>query len=350
LPTIKYLLENNAKIILMSHLGSPGGKTDEKLRLSPIQDKLTELLDLSVVKANDCIGEEIEEWTKEMQIGEILLLENLRFHAGEEENDEKFAAQLAKLGDIYVNDAFGVCHRAHASVSVITKFIPPYAGLLLEKEIEILAKAIESPEKPLAVIIGGAKVLTKIKVIKKFLDIADNILLGGALANTVLHAKGLAIGSSFIDKKAIEKIKEFEITSAKLHLPVDAVVSTDKSGRAEARIEPIGKIGEKELILDIGPETEALFGEIVKAAKTVVWNGPMGLFETEKFSHGTKAITLSIISCGCYSIIGGGETVAFINKNSWTDKFSHVSTGGGAMLKFLAGERLPGLETLERHE
>lgn len=347
LPTIKYLLGNNAKIILMSHLGKPDGKAVEGLRLGPIQDKLTEILDLSVAKADDCVGEKIEKWIAGMQTGEILLLENLRFHKGEKENDEKFAGQLARLGDIYVNDAFGTCHRNHASVSAITKFLPSYAGLLLEKEIEVLTKAIENPEKPLAVIIGGAKVSTKIKVIKKFLDIAENILLGGALANTVLHAQGLAIGKSFVEEAALEKIKDFNITDTKLHLPVDAVVSKNKSGQEEAIIEPVGKIGEDKLILDIGPETEELFGEIIKSAKTVIWNGPMGLFETEKFSRGTRMVASAIISCGCHSIVGGGETIAFINKNGWTDKFFHVSTGGGAMLKFLAGEKLPGIEALE---
>jgi len=346
-PTIEYLIKNNAKVILMSHLGESQGKKDEKLSLGSVGEKLAEYLNCPVAKADDCIGEEIKKQTHEMKAGEIILLENLRFHQEEKENDENFAKELSKLGDIYVNDAFSVCHRLHASVVAITKYIPSYAGLLLEKEVAVLKKALENPEHPLAVVIGGAKISTKIKVIANFLDIADNILLGGALANTVLHAKCLAIGKSLIEEEMVAEIKNFEITNTKIHIPVDTIVSTDTTGQGEVRIAPVGKTKEDELILDIGPETKELFVRIIKNAETIVWNGPMGLFEKENFAHGSKAIAKAIAESSAYTIVGGGETICLINELGLIDKFSHVSTGGGAMLKFLAGEKLPGITALE---
>lgn len=350
IPTIEYLIKNNAKVILMSHLGSPKGEIIESLRLGQVQDKLMEYLDLSVVKADDCVGEKIEEWTREMKPGEILLLENLRFHKEETANDEGFAKALAKMGDIYVNDAFAVCHRNHASLSSITKYLPSYAGLSLESEIEALTKAMQQPEHPLAIIIGGAKISTKIKLVKNFLNLADDILLGGALANTVLHAKGIAIGKSIVEKEMVQEVKNLEITNTKIHIPVDTVVSTDKNGEEESREAPVGKMEENELILDIGPETENLFSQVIKSAKTIIWNGPVGLFEIDKFAHGTEVVARAVANCQCYSIVGGGETVSYINKLGLADKFSHISTGGGAMLKFLAGEKLPGIEALKRYE
>jgi len=346
IPTIEYLIKNNAKVILMSHLGDPKAGVEEKLRLGPVQDKLMEYLDLSVVKADDCIGSEIEKWTQKMDVGEILLLENLRFHKEEKENDENFAKELAKMGDIYVNDAFSVCHRDHASVVAITKFLPSFAGLLLEKEMAVLKKAMEAPEHPLAIIIGGAKISTKIKIVKKFLNLADDILLGGALANTVLRAKGIAIGKSIVEEEMVQDVKNLEITNTKIHIPVDTVVSVDKGGKEESREAPVGKMEENELILDIGPETENLFSQVIKNAKTIIWNGPVGLFEIEKFAHGTEAVARAVANCQCYSIVGGGETICYINKLGLADKFSHISTGGGAMLKFMAGEKLPGIEAL----
>ncbi len=346
IPTIEYLIKNNAKVILMSHLGDPKAGVEEKLRLGPVQDKLMEYLDLSVVKADDCIGSEIEKWTQKMDVGEILLLENLRFYKEEKENDENFAKELAKMGDIYVNDAFSVCHRDHASVVAITKFLPSFAGLLLEKEMAVLKKAMEAPEHPLAIIIGGAKISTKIKIVKKFLNLADDILLGGALANTVLRAKGIAIGKSIVEEEMVQDVKNLEITNTKIHIPVDTVVSVDKGGKEESREAPVGKMEENELILDIGPETENLFSQVIKNAKTIIWNGPVGLFEIEKFAHGTEAVARAVANCQCYSIVGGGETICYINKLGLADKFSHISTGGGAMLKFMAGEKLPGIEAL----
>ncbi len=347
LPTLNYLLENKAKIILMSHLGDPAEAVDESLRLLPVRDKLQELLKQPVIMANDCIGGKVKEIAQKLQEKEILLLENLRFHKEEKNNDENFAKELAGLGDVYVNDAFAVSHRKHSSLVAITKFIPSCAGLLMEKEISVLEKVMKQPEHPLAVIIGGAKVATKIKLIKNFLNVADDVLLGGALANTVLHAKGIAIGKSIIEEEMVEEVKNLEITNTKIHIPVDAIVSTDKSGGAQARIAPVGKTEESELILDIGPETENLFAEVIKNAKTIIWNGPMGLFEKEKFAHGTEVIARAVAGGKCYSVVGGGETICYINKLGLADKFSHISTGGGAMLKFLAGEKLSGLAALE---
>ena len=346
LPTIKYLVEKRAKIILMSHLGNPGGTEDKSLSLAPVRDCLQNLLKQPVILANSCIGGEVEEIAQKLEPGEILLLENLRFYKEEKDNDENFAKELAKLGDIYVNDAFAVSHRKHASLVAITKFLPSYAGLLLEKEINVLGKTMNAPEHPLVAIIGGAKIKTKLKLVKSFLNVADDIILGGALANTVLHAKGIAIGKSIIDEEMVEEVKNLEITNTKIHIPVDAIVSIDKNGEAPAREAPVGKTAENEFILDIGPETENLFTEVIKNAKTIIWNGPMGLFEKDKFVHGTESITRAVSDCRCYSIVGGGETVCYINKLGLAEKFSHISTGGGAMLKFLAGEKLPGLEAL----
>ena len=347
LPTINYLREQRAKIILMSHLGRPNGKVEKSLRLDPVQKKLSQDLGILVKKINDCIGFEALDASKNLNSGEILLLENLRFHLDEEKNDENFARQLAELGDIYVNDAFGACHRAHASVVGITKFLPSYAGFLLHKEINVLSKITETPARPLTVVLGGAKISTKIKLIQEFLGKADNIILGGALANTALHAKGIAIGKSFFEEEMVIEVQKFDITNTKMHMPVDAVVSTDRSGdKKKCRVAPIGNTKKDEMILDIGPDTEKLYDRIIQNSKTIIWNGPMGLFEIKAFNHGTRAIAESIIRSSAFSVAGGGETITFLNEVDLFNKFSHVSSGGGAMMEFLAGNRLPGLEAL----
>jgi len=349
LPTIKYLLEQNAKIILSSHFARPEGKIIELMRLQSVQKRLSEYLGLPIKKADDCVGAEVENLVNQLNSGEILLLENLRFHPEEEANDDEFAKKLAALAEIYVNDAFGASHRAHASIVNITKYLPSYAGLLLQKEIEVLSKVLLNPERPLTVVIGGAKISTKMKLIEEYLKRADHIILGGALANTVLHAQGIAVGKSLIEEEVIPELKKLQLTDTKLHIPVDVVTSQDKTGQAEIKINPVGRTGEGELILDIGPETEKIFNSVVKASKMVIWNGPMGLFEVEKFSHGTKAMAESISNCSsCFSIIGGGETTCFVEKYGLIDKFSHVSTGGGAMLEFLSGKELPGIEALKK--
>lgn len=306
IPTIEYLIREGTKVILMSHLDDPGGKIIENLRLDKVQEKLMEYLDLSVTKAEDCVGKEIERWTKSMRRGEILLLENLRFHKEEEANDANFAKELSKLGDTYINEAFSVCHRAHASIVDLPKYLPSGAGLLLEKEIEVLTNLMESPEKPLLAIIGGKKVETKVKLIDKISEISDFVLIGGLI------------------KKEIEQKKIKLKNPQKIISPVDDI-----------------------LTFDIGPKTIEHFKEKIFQAKTILWNGPLGMTEEEEFTKGSKEIAKAIIESGAFSIIGGGETIEFINRIGLVDKFSHVSTGGGAMLAFLAGEKLPGIEVLK---
>ncbi len=347
LPTINWLIENGAKVILMSHLGDPKGQIVENLKMDVIQQRLTEYLDLSVVKAPDCIGKEIEEWTKEMKGGEILLLENLRFHKEEEENDSRFAKKLDVLADIYVNDAFGTCHRNHASIAGVPKILPAFAGFLVEKEVKSLDKIIKSPQKPIVAIMGGAKVSTKIKLMEKLLVHVDHLLVGGVLANTILKAKGLALGKSKADDSMIEEIKKLAITDTKFHLPIDVVISTDFSGEKETKTKGPAAVDGEEIILDIGPNTLELFGGIIKKAKVVFWNGPMGFYEKEKFAQGTILIAKMVAESQAYSIIGGGDVISILDKLNLTDKISHISTGGGAMLAYIAGEELPGIKALE---
>ncbi|MFH1462144.1 MAG: phosphoglycerate kinase [bacterium] len=306
LPTIKYLIEKGARVILMTHLGRPGGRVVENLRITPIQEKIIEHLGLPIAKAKDCIGLEVEKQVQEMQPGEILLLENLRFHKEEEEGDSGFAKELAKLGDIYINDAFGACHRAHASVVEITKHLPSGAGFLLEKEIKVLTELMESPQKPLVAVVGGAKVETKAGLINKISAVADFVLLGGLISKE-MKEKGISLDCP-------EKIVK----------PLD-----DVEGK------------------DIGRKTRELFRQKILLAKTVFFNGTLGMTEKEEFSLGTKAILQAIIDSQTFSVVGGGETVEFIQKLGLTDRFNHVSTGGGAMIAFLAGEKLPGIKALK---
>jgi len=310
IPTIEYLLKKNAKVILMSHLGRPDGQIAESLRLTPIQDKLTEYLDVSITKAKDCIGKEVEEWVNRMAPGEVLLLENLRFHKGEEENNPDFAASLAKLGDIYINDAFGASHRAHASIVGIPKILPSGIGLLFKKEIEVLENLLGNPPKPLIGIIGGIKVESKSKVIDRISEKADWILVGNRIQEE-------------IEKKNITfKYRE------KIIMPVDG-------------------LGEGENIYDIGPKTIDLFKEKISSAKAIFWSGPLGMIENEAYQRGSREIAKAIIESGAFSVAGGGETAEFIHSIGLEDNFSHISTGGGAMLEFLSGDKLPGLEILE---
>lgn len=309
LPTIEYLIKERAMIILMSHLGRPKGEVQDNLRLEPVRKKLSQLLGLEIKMAPDCTGGEVEKMVKEMKPGEIVLLENLRFRKEEEENDENFSRELAKLAKIYINDAFAVCHRAHASVVGVAKLLPSGIGFLLEKEITILKKMMENPEKPLIAIIGGKKVETKARVINKISEVADFILISGLIKKEI-ETKGTILSH-------VEKI-----------------------------VKPVDEYGEGR---DIGPKTIEIFKEKIKAAKTVFWSGPFGKIEEEEFARGTKEIAEAIIESGVFSIVGGGETVDFIGNLGLISKFNHVSTGGGAMLSFLAGEELPGLEVLKWH-
>lgn len=338
LPTINYLLNQKAKVILLSHLGRPKGRVVKSLRLDPIAQRLSELLNKKVVKV---------EKMKEVKSDEIVLLENLRFYSGEEENDPDFTQQLAKLGEIYVNDAFGNVHRAHASMVGLPQYLPSCAGLLLEKEIKVLSEISDKAERPLIVIIGGVKISTKIKVIKNFLKKADGLILAGALANTVISAKGFAIGKSVSQKEMIEEVKKLELTNIKLHIPVDVVASVDPSGRAPSRVAAVGNTEEKEMILDIGPDTIRLFSRIISKAKTIIWNGPLGIFEVEKFAQGSRKIAQAVAQSDGFSLVGGGETITLLEQLGLLKKIDHISTGGGAMLKFLANEKLPGIEALK---
>lgn len=344
LPTIKYLLKQGAKIILMTHLGRPNGKIVDNLRLGPVQDKLTELLDLSIVKTPDCIGDTVKDAVEEMRGGEIVLLENLRFHKEEEENDEKFARELACLGDVYINDAFSASHRAHASISAITKFLPSYAGLLLEKEVKILSGAVNNPKRPATVIIGGAKAETKIPVIEYLLDKFDHILVGGVVANVILKAKGIDTGKSLLNGINLEEVKKLNLGSEKLYIPVDVVICNDQ--KKTVTLTAVGKIGDNR-ILDIATESANLYSEIISESKTIIWNGPVGVFENKNFAFGTKEIAKAIIESKGYSIIGGGDTIAALSKFGFLDQVDYISTGGGAMLEFLSGKKLPGLEALQ---
>lgn len=348
IPTIEYLIKKKAKIILMSHLGRPGGKVIERLRLTPVQDKLMEYFDLSVTKAPDCIGKEIEKWTKNMQAGEILLLENLRFHKEEMENNPGFAKELSKLGDIYINDAFGASHRAHASIAGTPKYLPAGAGLLLEKEIEVLSKVREKPWRPLVAIIGGVKIASKIKVIEQFLKKVDHLLLGGEIANIILGIKGISIAKALLEKEVTKKIEKTNLTNPKLHLPIDGIISLKNLEEGYLREGAIGTLRKEEKVYDIGPETIKIFSEIIKDAKMVIWSGPLGLYEEKRFEKGTKEIGEDIVkNYSAFKIAGGGDTILALNKFGLRDKFDYISTGGGGMLSFLIGEKLPGIEALK---
>lgn len=347
LPTIKYLQDHNAKIILLSHFGRPNGKIMEELRVNLIGERISELLGQPVKKMNDCIGSEVEEAIKEMKVSEVVLLENVQFYPGEKSKDPDFIKSLANLVDFFVLEAFGQTHRDYASISGLPEYLPSCAGLLLEKEINALDGVLKKAKRPLVVIIGGAKMSTKIKFIKKFLNEADDLLLGGALANTVIAAKGFAIGKSVNEESMIDDIQKMDLTDVKLHLPVDAVASASSSEEGDFRIAPIGKTREDEMILDIGPDTVSLFKNIISKAETIIWNGPMGVIELEKSINGSKQVAQLVADSKAYSIIGGGDSIFLLKKINLLDKIDHVSTGGGAMLKFLTGESLPGIEALK---
>lgn len=350
-PTIEYLIGKGAKIILISHLGRPG--KDKKLRarqkysLRPVASKLEELLGKPVRFLSDCIGERIEKEVREMRAGEIKLLENLRFHKEEEENNVGFSQQLSKLGDIYINDAFGCCHRSHASIIGIPQFLPSGAGLLLKKEIDTLSGALKKSASPLVVIIGGVKIATKIKLIERFLKKANHLLLGGKIAYEILTGKGMCPGGPLPEAEILKKIEKINLTSPKLHLPIDAVFCLKNFEEGYSREAPLGQTRKEEELPDIGPETIKIFSEIIKIAKTVIWSGPLGYIEDERFAKGSLEIANAIIKSKVFSIIGGGDTVAFLAKYNLREEFDHVSTGGGAMLQFLSGEELPGLQVLE---
>ncbi|CAN7332376.1 phosphoglycerate kinase [Peribacillus frigoritolerans] len=351
LPTISYLTEQGAKVILASHLGRPKGQVVEELRLAPVAERLSELSGIDVQKAEEAYGETVQSIIDNMQNGEILLLENVRFYPGEEKNDQELAKSFAALADVYVNDAFGAAHRAHASTEGIAHHLPAVAGLLMEKELSVLGKALSNPERPFTAIIGGAKVKDKIGVIENLLEKVDHLIIGGGLGYTFIKAQGHEIGNSLLEEDKIELAKSF-IESAKekgvkLHLPIDAVVTAEFSPDAETDNVDIDAIPNDKMALDIGPKTSELFADVIKSSKLVIWNGPMGVFEFDKFANGTRTVAQALAEANdTYSIVGGGDSAAAAEKFGLAEKMSHISTGGGASLEFMEGKELPGVVAL----
>ncbi|MCK9445372.1 phosphoglycerate kinase [bacterium] len=352
IPTLEYLRNNGAKVIVITHLGQPNGK-NLKYSIRPIARKLWELIGGRIKFVNDTIGKSVEKEISQMEEGDIAILENLRFYKGEEENSEDFSHELAKLGDLFVQDGFGVCHRNHASIVGVTKLLPSYPGLLLEEEIRVLSNALISPDRPLVSIIGGAKVSTKTRVIERLLDKSDYLLLGGKIANSLLVAKGQCIKDllSEDEEDLMEIVKGIDLTSPKLHLPIDGMMALNNFEEEYSRVGAVGTVRREEGIFDIGPETIEKYRSILSEAKTIIWNGPLGLFEKEPFDKGTMDIARMIgeNNSQVFSIIGGGETVEAIQKLGIENQFDHVSTGGGAMLDFMAGKDLPGIVALEEN-
>lgn len=349
LPTIKYLIEQKARIILISHLGRPTKKDIEKLSLEPIAKRLSKLIGKKVDFINDSMGYAVEQKINKMKNSQIVLLENLRFYNEEDDNDKEYAKKLASLGQVYINDAFAFCHRPTASIIGIPKFLPSYAGFLVEKEIEVLEKLLKNPKKPFIALIGGVKIKTKEKVINSLLKKCNYVLLGGALANTFLKAKGLPIGKSVYEKKEISRAKKL-LKNKKIVLPVDVAISRKKVFKKDVALAvAIDEIQKNDIIYDIGPETIKLYSKIISKANTIVWNGPMGFFEKAEFSHGSIALarTIAKISKGkIFGVVGGGETLAVLEKSGMQDNIDHISSGGGAMLEFLEGKILPGIKPL----
>jgi len=348
LPTIRYLLENGASVVLCSHLGRPKGKVVDEMRLTPVAGRLRELLDAPVSKADDCVGDAVEAAAKALIPGQVLLLENLRFHAGEENNDPAFAKSLAALGGVFVNDAFGTAHRAHASTAGVADYMPAVAGLLVEKEIAFLGEAVASPEHPFVAILGGAKVSDKIKVIENLLSKADSLLIGGGMANTFFRAQGFEMGDSLVEDDSVDVAADLlERGGDQLVLPVDVLLADAFAEGANTRVADVGDVPPGWRILDIGPKTAELFADRVGDARTVVWNGPMGVFEMAPFAEGTFAVARALAASDATSIVGGGDSAAAIAQAGLTDQITHVSTGGGASLQFLEGAELPGIAALD---
>lgn len=350
LPTIRYAIEHGARIVLASHLGRPKGKVDPKYSLAPVRDRLAELLGRPVTLAHDCVGPDTEALAAQLQPGEVLLLENLRFHAEEEQNDEVFARALARLADIYVNDAFGTAHRAHASTAGMVPFVGDRAaGFLLQRECDYLGRVLQSPARPMVAILGGAKVSDKIKVIRSLLTRVDALLIGGAMAYTFLRAQNVATGRSLVEEEQVglasELLREAAERGVQLLLPTDHVIAAD--AKAGSAVSTVKDIPGDQVALDVGPETVARFRTVITAAKTIFWNGPLGMFEVPPFDAGTMAIASAVADSNATSIIGGGDSVAAVMRSGRAADISHISTGGGASLEFLEGETLPGLAALE---
>ncbi len=348
LPTIRYLIDHGAAVILMSHLGRPKGKVDPAFSLAPVASHLGGLLGKPVAFADDCIGQSAVQASAALKPGDVLLLENTRFYNGDEKNDPEMAQKLASLADIFVNDAFGSAHRAHASTEGVAKYLPAVAGLLMEKEIQYLGEAIRDPERPFVAILGGAKISDKIGVIRNLLGKADHILIGGAMANTFFKALNYDVADSLAEPDAMATAAEMiSAGGSKIVLPVDVVIADAFDASAQSKEIMVGNVPAGWRILDIGPKTVQVYSDLIKTAKTVVWNGPMGVFEFDKFAQGTYGIAKAVAESDAVSIIGGGESVAAIQQSGLADKITHISTGGGASLEMLEGITLPGLAALQ---
>ena len=354
LPTIKYLVNQNARVILCSHLGRPKGVVNEKYSLAPVSERLAELLNMPVAMAEDVIGPSAKKLVADMKDGEVVLLENVRFHAEEEANDAEFSRELANLADVYVNDAFGTAHRAHASTAGIAKFLPAVAGFLMDSEIMALSNAVDNAEKPLVVILGGAKVSDKINVISTLMTKANTLLIGGAMANTFLAAKGYNVGFSKYEADRIDVAKELmekaENLNVNLILPVDVLAGKEFAPKTKCKSFSVDKIGEGYQAMDIGKKTMKIFAKEIKNARTIIWNGPMGVFEFSKFSKGTLSVAKAIAKASAVSVVGGGDSAAALQQLGYANKVTHLSTGGGATLEFLEGKNLPGVAMLEDKE
>lgn len=350
LPTIQHLVGKGAKVILSSHLGRPKGEVVEELRLDPVAKRLSDLLGQTVTKTDEVYGPEVDKAISEMTDGDVVLIENVRFHPGETKNDPELAKEFAKMGDYYVNDAFGAAHRAHASTAGVAEHLTSAAGFLLEKELEVLGKALSNPERPFTAIIGGAKVKDKIGVIDNLLEKVDNLIIGGGLAYTFVKAQGYEIGKSLLEEDKIELAKEFmqkaKDKGVNMVLPIDAIVADDFSNDANTQVVDIDSIPAEWEALDIGPKTVETFEKLVQDSKLVIWNGPMGVFELEAFAKGTIGVAEALASTAGYTVIGGGDSAAAVEKFDLADKMDHISTGGGASLEFMEGKVLPGVAAL----
>ncbi len=348
LPTIQYVLDQGASLILMSHLGRPKGGPSPEFSLKAAAETLAGLLGRPVKMAPDCIGPEVEKMAKQLKPGEVLMLENTRFHPGEEKNDLDLAKQMASLGEVYVNDAFGSAHRAHSSTEGVARFLPAVSGFLMEQELEYLGRATANPEHPYIAILGGAKISDKIAVVENLLKKCDKLIIGGGMANTFLAAKGCNMQDSLVEAGSVEAAKGIMAKAGgKLVLPVDAVVADKFEAEANSKIVDVDKIPAGWRMMDIGPKSIELFGKDIKGAKLIVWNGPMGVFEMPKFAEGTFAIARALADSGATTVIGGGDSASAVKKAGVAKKMTHVSTGGGASLEFLEGKDLPGVAALQ---
>ena len=350
-PTIKYLSEQGAKVIVMTHMGRPKDDTDPILRLDKVAARLAEIIGQPVKKLDKTVGPEVEEAVAAMQNGDVIMLENVRFLPGETKNDPELAAQLAKLGDVFVNDAFGTAHRAHCSTEGVGHILPGVMGFLMDKEISVLGKALSEAEHPFVAIVGGSKISDKIGVVQNLLEKVDVLMIGGGMANTFLKAKGYEMGTSLVEddktELALEIMAHAESLGKKLLIPVDVTVATAIDAPETAQTVAADAVPADRMALDIGPETAKLYQEAVSNAKTILWNGPMGVFEVEAFAVGTFAVAHAVAASEAYSIVGGGDSVASLERTGLNDQISHISTGGGASLEFLEGKKLPGIEVLQ---